>query len=126
MNSLVKVKNKVARAAGIFSGTCMAMTCRAVDTLCGSGSGSGGNMFTSHEVDINVDNVDATTTMNKVVSVIVGIFICLGLFTMVTGFFAYLEAKSEENAMGESKGIKKMVVGIVMIAAPVIVKFIFS
>lgn len=117
-----KIKQAANKAAAVVSGAAgglyAAYNAALLNIYCG-------DFFTAQEVTVNPD-MDATAAMGKLLTIIAGAFIAVGLFMLISGLFSYLEAKSEDNAMGESKAVKKMAIGAAFVAAPVLVNFVFG
>jgi heme/copper-type cytochrome/quinol oxidase subunit 2 len=79
----------------------------------------------NQEVTVN-SNITGAQILNRIVTIMAGVFVIVGLFGVVSGVFKYLEAKQDENSAGENKATRQIGLSIVMIAAPAVLIYIFK
>ena len=72
------------------------------------------------EVNVDVGNLNGQVLVSRALTLILGLIALMGIFTTAQGFSLWSGGKSEDNSAQESKGLKKMLVGLVEIAAPAI------
>lgn len=72
------------------------------------------------EVNVDVGNLNGKVLVSRALTLILGLIALMGIFTTAQGFSLWSGGKSEDNSAQESKGLKKMLVGLVEIAAPAI------
>lgn len=86
--------------------------------------GDGG--FLMQEIEIDPGNVNSTTIISRLLGIIAGIFIVVGLFRCGTAIFQILEAYSEDNSAAINKGVKQLAIGAAFIGAPTLMIFLFK
>lgn len=82
--------------------------------------------FLMQEIKIDPSNVDSTTIISRLLGIIAGIFIVVGLFRCGTAIFQILEAYSEDNSAAINKGVKQLAIGAAFIGAPTLMIFLFK
>ena len=114
IKSVTKKAGEVATYAGV-----MAMTMPFTSFASNTG-------FNMQEIQVDVDNVDAGTIISRLLGIITGIFVVIGVFRCGTAVFSILEAYSEDNSAAINKGVKQLAIGAAFIAAPLLLKFLFG
>ena len=115
------VKNLVSKAkkTAICAST-MAMTMPF--TAMASG---GDGFFEDHGITVNPD-VSPMDMVNKMINIVAGMFIIMGLFMVTMAIFKWLEAHSEDNSAAQTKAIRQICIGAAFIGAPALLIFLFS
>ena len=104
-----------------------AMTCASVMALSAPFSAYATNTgFNTQEITVDPSNINATTIISRLLGIIAGIFIIIGIFRCGTAVFQILEAYSEDNSAAINKGVKQLAIGAAFIAAPALMIWLFS
>lgn len=77
------------------------------------------------EITVNTD-VEAQDIMNRLLAIIAGLFVLVGIIKTGTSIFSILEAYSEDNSAAVNKAVKQLGIGVAFIAAPALVAFLLS
>ena len=72
------------------------------------------------EVNVDVSNLNGKVLISRVLTLVLGFIAVMGIFTAAQGFSLWSGGKSEDNSAQESKGLKKMLIGLVEVGAPAI------
>ena len=81
--------------------------------------------FQDRGITINTD-VNTTTIINRLVNIVAGVFIVIGIFQVAMAIFKLLEAHSEDNAAASNKAVKQLCIGGLFIGAPALLIFLFA
>ena len=128
MRKVLNTMQRVAKNAYVAASTAVMMAPFTVqNALCGNSGGSGGTgWLTGQKISVNPTNVSGDKLMNNVLTIVVGLFVVLGLFWVITGILSWLQAHQEENSTAETKALKKVLGGMVAVSAPAVIKFLFT
>ena len=77
------------------------------------------------EITVNTD-VEAQDIMNRLLAIIAGLFVLVGIIKTGTSIFSILEAYSEDNSAAVNKAVKQLGIGVAFIAAAALVAFLLS
>ena len=83
------------------------------------------DFFQDRGITIN-SGVSSTEIINRLINIVAGVFIVIGLFQVAMAIFKLLEAHSEDNAAGQNKAIKQLCIGGLFIGAPALLMFLFA
>lgn len=86
---------------------------------------NGNAFFQDHGIKVNT-SVDTTTIINRLINVVAGVFIVIGIFQVATAIFKLLEANAEDNAAASNKAVKQLCIGGLFIGAPALLIFLFA
>ena len=75
------------------------------------------------EITVNTD-VEAQDIMNRLLAIIAGLFVLVGIIKTGTSIFSILD--SEDNSAAVNKAVKQLGIGVAFIAAPALVAFLLS
>lgn len=76
--------------------------------------------------DVEVEIGGGRESLDMLGTIAGGLLIVAGMLMFVAGLFTYLESKSEDNAGNEAKAIRRMGVGLALMAGPTILNKIFN
>lgn len=76
-------------------------------------------------ISVNTD-ISAKTMLGKLIGIIAGLFVLVGIVKCATSAFSILEAYSEDNSAGVNKAVKQLGIGVAFIAAPMLLTFLLS
>lgn len=82
--------------------------------------------FEYDEVTIDVNNLSSQKLLSKVAGILVGICIIVGVFKVISGTIAYLQAKDDGNGPAESKAVWSIGIGLTFVGASALFKFLFG
>lgn len=87
-----------------------------------------GWLSSAEQVDIasQAGNIDPNNIVNNIVTLVCAIISMGGIVTIAQGYGTYSQGHSEDNSATESKGIRKMLAGLVAAAAPWVIKWILG
>ncbi len=94
--------------------------------FCEEASGGSPAFLPAVDVTVEVSSLDASGAVNDVVTLLCGIIALGGIITIAQGYGAYSSGHAEDNSAAESKGMRKMIAGIVAVAAPAIFVWLLS
>lgn len=80
----------------------------------------------TEKVDVSPGSLDANTLVNNALTLICAIIALGGIFTIVQGYQAWSTGRADENQANEAKGMRKMIAGIVEVAAPAVFAFLLN
>lgn len=78
------------------------------------------------EVTVDPSSLDMNTLMSRVLTLICAIIAVGGIFTIAQGYQTWSTGRADENQANEAKGMRKMVAGIVEVAAPAVFAFLLN
>lgn len=122
-NIVKKAANKAVMAGLMVSNAIMMMPFS--DSYATNLLNNTGGVGKSDEITVNT-GLSANTLVSRVVGLIAGVISIAGVLTAVGGFQQYMEAKEDDNTAGQSKAQRKIVIGVIEIAAWPIVQFLFK
>ncbi len=82
--------------------------------------------ITGNDITVDPSNLNGNDILNRVVTVMVGAFVLLGIVWTISGILAWIEADNEGNTTAQTKAVKKIITGILAILAPMVIKFILG
>ncbi len=92
--------------------------------LCGE-EGDGASWITgAEEVTVDIKSLNGNSLINHAITLVCGVISVTGLFTIAQGWGAYSAAHAEDNSAGESKGMRKMIAGVIAALTPWIFKWL--
>lgn len=117
-----KAADKAKKVVSVIGTTAAVSIARAEIALADNDSGI---PFDS-SISINTKNMNSSNLINKVAGVLVGVCIIIGIFKVISGTIAYLQAKDDGNGPAESKAIWSIGIGLAFVSASALFKFLFS
>ncbi|MCD8082182.1 MAG: hypothetical protein LUE86_01320 [Clostridiales bacterium] len=109
-------------AKGVILGAYTALMLAPYSVFCGGSGFLNGSMT---EISVNAD-VSAQSVVNRIVTIIAGLFIIVGLLKTATSAFGMLEAYSEDNSAAMTKHTKQLGIGVAFIASPFLITWLLS
>lgn len=77
-------------------------------------------------IDVTKNNMTAGGVLSRLVGIIAGVISVGGIVTMIGGFQQYMEAKEDDNTAGQSKAQRKLIFGVIEMAAYPLIRFLFG
>ena len=83
--------------------------------------------FTGDITSVTINTkADVKTLTSRIVALICYIISAGGVVTLAQGYGTYSSGHSEDNSATESKGVRKMIAGVIQIGAPLVAKWLFA
>lgn len=96
----------------------------ATQTFCGDGDA--GWLTGGEQVTIDPAGVDPNNLVNNIVTLVCAIISLGGIVTIAQGYGTYSSGHAEDNSATESKGVRKMIAGVVAAAAPWVIQWLLG
>ncbi len=94
--------------------------------FCEDGAATVPSFISGQNVSVDYGSLNATTMVNRIVTLICAIIALGGIVTIGQGYGTYSSGHAEDNSATEAKGIRKMIAGIVAVAAPAVFAWILN